>query len=244
MDKNGILQEIKRTAAANGGQPLGTARFREETGIKDSDWFGRYWRAWGDALREAGFRPNAMQAAYDREGLARVLLDCIRELGRFPAKADLLLKRRSAPSFQSHNVFTRAFGTKRESALKLLTFSRDNGGYEDLAAILEPLASSAGKHVPASEAQVPETVGYVYLVRHGSRREYKIGKTINPIRREGEIGIELPMKVEPEHLIKTDDPSGVERYWHTRFASKRMNGEWFSLSTQDVRAFKKWRRIW
>lgn len=83
----------------------------------------------------------------------------------------------------------------------------------------------------------------MYLVRHGAWREYKIGKTINPIRREGEIAIELPLKVKPEHAIETDDPPGIERYWHERFGDKRMNGEWFALSAQDVRAFKKWRRI-
>jgi hypothetical protein len=53
-------------------------------------------------------------------------------------------------------------------------------------------------------------VGYVYLLKHGSRREYKIGRTNNVLRREGEIGVQLPEKVEPLHSIKTDDPAGVE----------------------------------
>lgn len=85
--------------------------------------------------------------------------------------------------------------------------------------------------------------GYVYLLKHGSRREYKIGHTNNPLRREGEIGILLPEKVTPVHVIKTDDPSGVENYWHRRFAEKRKEGEWFALSAGDVRAFKRWKRI-
>lgn len=89
-----------------------------------------------------------------------------------------------------------------------------------------------------------DTVGYVYLFKHGTRREYKIGRTNNPLRREGEIGIQLPEKLEPIHSIKTDDPAGVEAYWHTRFASRRMEGEWFALTAQDVRAFKRWRSIY
>jgi hypothetical protein len=59
VNKQHILDEIKRTAAANGKLPLGKAKFLRETGIKESDWGGIYWARWGDALREAGFEPNS-----------------------------------------------------------------------------------------------------------------------------------------------------------------------------------------
>ncbi len=68
--------------------------------------------------------------------------------------------------------------------------------------------------------------------------------TNNPIRREGEIRLELPEKVKPIHYIETDDPSGIESYWHKRFSSKRKEGEWFSLTAEDIRSFKKWRKIY
>jgi len=84
----------------------------------------------------------------------------------------------------------------------------------------------------------------LFLFKHGTRREYKIGRTKNPLRRECELGIQLPEKLTPVLHIKSDDPAGIESYWHTRFATKRKEGEWFALTPDDDRAFKRWKRIY
>ena len=124
----------------------------------------------------------------------------------------------------------------------------EENGFDDIISICSKVPKTAIEKAADEKSDAVNAdygkIGYVYLVRHGTRNEYKIGKTNNPVRREGEIRLELPEKIKPIHRIKTDDPSGIESYWHSRFASKRKEGEWFSLTVEDVRAFKKWRRIY
>lgn len=70
-----------------------------------------------------------------------------------------------------------------------------------------------------------------------SGRFYKIGRSNDSGRRRYEIGTKTPEPVELIHELRTDDPVGIERYWHERFAEKRTNGEWFTLTRRDVHAF-------
>ena len=97
VTKDRILNEIGRTTEANGGVPLGAEQFSKETGIKSSDWYGRYWARWGDALREAGFKPNQMQAAYGDEILIDWFVDLTRKLGHLPVRAELEMNSRQRP---------------------------------------------------------------------------------------------------------------------------------------------------
>jgi hypothetical protein len=65
---------------------------------------------------------------------------------------------------------------------------------------------------------------------------------LQPIAARREVRVELPEALEPVHYIETDDPAGVENYWHRRSADKRLRNEWFALTPEDVRAFKRWKR--
>lgn len=242
MKKTRILSEIVRTAAANGGVPLGEARFESETGIRRPDWYGKHGAKWGDAVQEAGFAPNELKSAFDEKLLLGKYSEYARELGRLPTAGELRLKRRNDPEFPSWNTFAR-FGSKAEMAKKLMEFCRSHQGFEN---VVEQCAHYFGSSASALDEDEPSAekvvIGYVYLIKHGSRRDYKIGRTNNRLRREGDIGIELPEKIEPIHVVETDDPAGVEAYWHRRFAEKRLKNEWFALTADEVRAFKRWRR--
>jgi hypothetical protein len=106
----------------------------------------------------------------------------------------------------------------------------------DLRELLPPLDPHETATTPSSSA--PPDVGFVYLVQSG--RFHKIGKTRHIGRRSYELALQLPERLELVHTIRTDDPEGVERYWHDRFAHLRANGEWFKLGRSEVTAFKRW----
>ena len=235
MTRLHILAEIRRTAAENRGRPLGQLRFSSETGIKKSDWHGHYWVRWGDALIEAGFQPNRFTSALPEEALLSKLAALVRELGHFPVEGELRLKARSDPAFPDHSTLRSRLGTTQARAARLRAFCLQKG-MDDVAALCPP-AGEAEDDTPVAARSTDVAAGYVYLMKSG--RFYKIGRTNSVGRRERELAIQLPEKVRLIHSIKTDDPSGIEEYWHKRFQGRRKNGEWFELTADDVAAFRR-----
>jgi hypothetical protein len=238
LDRKHILKEIERTAEENNGVPLGRTRFEKETGIKAWDW-GKYWAKFSDAQIEAGFKPNTLTSAYEPEFILEKYISLIEELERFPTTADIRVKSHNDPDFPSKNTMGR-FGNKRETAKKVLEFAKQQGNNE----VIQICENVIVNYKPRKSVETKESnidVGEVYLFKSG--RYYKIGKTNDTVRRGNEIRIQLPEKLDLIHSIKTDDTSGVEAYWHRRFNDKRKQGEWFDLSTGDIKAFKRWRKI-
>lgn len=235
LAKQRIIDEIKRTAGENDGTPLGWKRFFQETGIRYEDWFGKHWVRWGDALQEAGFVPNKLQEGYGEDVLIEKYIGLVRELGHLPVRGELIMKRRSDPSFPNNKTYER-LGSKAQLVSKVLEYCRKHSGFDDVMQLCLDLPSN-NKKKPKHEKIGGAADGCVYLLKFG--RYYKIGKTNAIGRREYELAIQLPEKARTVHVIQTDDPSGIETYWHTRFAAKRTNGEWFELDSSDVHAFKR-----
>ncbi len=236
MDKNYILAEIKRTAEKNHGQPLGKGRFYKETGIKECDWSGKYWVRWNDAVTEAGYKPNSKQGAYGDEWLLEKFIEFIRELGRFPVRNELRIKARNDSEFPSEKPL-RKFGSNAELAAKIVEFCNDHSGYDDVVEVCMPLCNDHKIEDAKLQSDGEIEFGFVYLLKSG--RHYKIGRSNSTGRRKYELAIQLPDKAKLVHEIKTDDPAGIEAYWHNRFKDRRENGEWFKLTTADIAAFQR-----
>jgi Meiotically up-regulated gene 113 len=239
MKKEHILDEIKRTAALNDGIALGKSRFFQETGIKENDWLGKIWARWSDAVKEAGVTPDTLQIAYENEVLFEKYAAFIRELGHIPVASEFRLKANQDNTFPSGSTFVNRLGRKQELIKKIIEYCEDKEGYEDVLAIALPhLANTVETNEDTDSGNEPdEVIGFVYMLK--VRRDFKVGRSNSFDRRSRELKIQLPEQAETVHVIRTDDPIGIEAYWHKRFEAKRKNGEWFALTAADVKAFKR-----
>ncbi len=167
IDKEHVLSEIRRTAEENGGKPLGRVRFAAATGIRESDWSGRYWARWNDAVREAGLEPNRKQGRSDDEANLEQLALEARRLGHLPTFAELKLRRREDPTFPGVGVFAR-LGSKRALASRLARYCEADPDYTDVLEIVLPILDEP------EEAESPNDgggeklePGFVYLLKAG-----------------------------------------------------------------------------
>ena len=142
---------------------------------------------------------------------------------------------RTDVTFPSETVIRKRLGNRNEAVTRVAGHYYGKKGYEDVIAICEAVAPEPGSSASAAEPGARD--GWVYLIKSG--KFYKIGRAFNFERRSRSIGLQLPERGLTVHTIRTDDPVGIEAYWHQRFAAKRKGGEWFDLTARDVAAFKR-----
>lgn len=234
-----IIEAIRLTAKQNGDRPLGFRVFTQQTGITRYQW-GKYWAKFTDAQKEAGFEPNSPNLALKKGYAEQKYIAFIRRLGKFPTISEIRVERYSDPAIPKFP--SKRIATVFALAQVLLEYSTENAGYEDITEICRQKIAQISDGLESELIIGPTIVGEVYLYKQG--QYYKIGKTNNLLRRGKELKLLLPEEPQLIHSIKTDDPTGVEAYWHKRFGSKRSGkSEFFTLNVEDVRAFKRWKQI-
>lgn len=242
-DKQYILSEIRRIAAQNDGNPVGMDRFRTETGIVEHQWRGVHWARWSDALSEAGFEPLEWVTGSSVEEILQMLAKLVRQYGRYPTNSEILLDKRANARIPTPNSVRRKVGKKAETIKKLRDYCSSREGYADVSAILAQKNIGADSEDGVTESKIGaaklKPSGHVYLVKSG--RLYKIGQTANRWQRMNQLDKQTSEGIdEVIHTIAAfDDAPGIERYWHQRFGEKCVKGEWFDLSVDNIRAFKK-----
>ncbi len=212
MDKQRILDEVRRLANANGGKPPGEGILKRHTGITRRDWYPNFWLRWGDALVEAGYPANQFQKAINDDVVIQSYISLVRELKRLPIAGEMIRKRKTDKSFPTRSVFYR-FGGKEKLLNTVVRYCREHPGLEDVIEICMQC-----KDIPMTNAEVggglktKVVTGFVYLMKSG--RHYKIGRTVSVGGRERQLAIKIPVPPTTIHSIETDDPVGVEAYWH------------------------------
>jgi hypothetical protein len=225
-----IIQEIRKLALASDGRPPGSRVFEQTTGIRESAWRGIYWARWGDALIEAGFSPNEWQGKLETELVFQKFVEASRHFSRIPTAAELQMYGRTREDFPGSKSIYTHFGSKHALLQNLRTWLKNKEGFEDVRVML-------GVDTEIKTDRSPRNEGFVYLIKSGPH--YKIGRSDQLERRMKEIRIALPESANLVHSIRTDDPTGIEAYWHRRFSDRRANGEWFKLTASDISAFKR-----
>ena len=236
MTKDEIILRIRQLSAA-GKSHVGYRTFLAETGVKDrwlrsQDWYS----GWNSLLAEIGLTTQEFRTTRTPpEYLAKAVAALIQRNSRWPTDDDLRRERKRDPTFPSESVVT-AHRRSGELARLLVELGNADEQYAEVAAIAKRYEQAA-EAAPASGPD-ERVKGYVYLLRSG--RNYKIGKSNDPSRRYREVRLELPEETHQVHTIPTDDPTGIEAYWHQRFAAKRIrNTEFFNLTGDEVLAFKR-----
>lgn len=214
---------------------MGRRAFEMETGIREADWKGKIWIRWNDAVSEAGLAPKEKVKAYDDDWLLGKLTSFIREKGHYPVTLEFRMKSREGTGFPDQKTFSK-FGSKPEIAARVVDYCKRHSGFDDVAEICRAVVDGHAS-TPVNETNAPSDAGHVYLLKSGKR--YKIGRTDSLEKRFAGLAAQVPHELVQVHAIVTDDPVGIEAYWHNRFKEKRRYNEWFELSAEDIAAFKR-----
>lgn len=82
------------------------------------------------------------------------------------------------------------------------------------------------------EERKKQSIGYIYIIR--SEHGYKIGKTKNYTDRMKIFGVKLPFEWSVHRIYQLNNYHTVETELHNLYDKNNVNGEWFSLTDDDL----------
>ena len=228
-DKLDIIAAIRRVAQELGKAP-GVAVFTQMSGIPQHHWYGRIWPRWSDALSDAGLVSNELQGRFDSAEVLKKVVEAAMKTGRVPTAPEMKILRLTDTGFPNPKTVAAHFGNRDELIEAVREYCSEDLRYSH---VLEQLPEPSKRQKPTTKL----ISGWVYLLKSGPH--YKVGRSDTLEKRIRQISIALPESVTLVHAIETDDPVGIEAYWHRRFALHRLNGEWFKLGNNELSAFRR-----
>lgn len=240
MNRDQILAEIKRVAEANSSVVVGERVFFAQTRLNRRVLRRAGFPNYGAAVEAAGYRRNQLKQAYSDDQLFAPLAQLAREVGHCPTTGERAVARYKAPTFPGEAAVSRR-ARQEPLAQQLLRWCRDEPAFQDVARMLESTVPLQDGNSTLETRGRKIVTGYVYLMRYGAHgKDFKIGHTENVQRRQSQIDMVSPRDVRVVHSIETDDPEGIEKYWHERFSERRVKTkEVFHLTPDDVAAFRR-----
>lgn len=250
LTNNEVTKKLRQCAEERGGKTPSEKIFYEYAGIGIHNLKKLGYSNYGELVKDAGLVPNKFdKTKYNNKQLCKLFILAIRKKGKWPTRGDLDVLHNKTSSFPDSSTFYKSLGLVKtgDLARKIIEYIHKRKGYNDIVSIcdsnLEKLEDRNG--IPDKDIQGRKH-GWVYLLKSTLLHStvYKIGKT-NDLRRRV-IELNQPSNdQELIHPIETDDPEGIESYWHKRFDNKRYKNkkEWFLLKPYDIQSFKRWKKI-
>lgn len=227
-ERAAILGALRKAAAENGGKPPGEKEFKAASGVSASAWKGKHWIRWSDLIRDAGYEGLGRQVKRADEMLLMRLAEIVRHFGKIPTGQEMYFYARRHPGVPSYSTFTNRFDGHRMMFERLRRWAAEKPEMADVVQLCQN-----GLEVPL---RPPGSSAVVYLLRAGEY--FKIGWAKTLEKRIQEIQSCSPERLELIHTLPTRDPLTTEAQWHHRFSGKRVRGEWFKLTPEDIAEFR------
>jgi hypothetical protein len=117
-------------------------------------------------------------------------------------------------------------GKKIASVLDRLAAKIEASKLRDRASELEYFAKTGKKKAKKAKSNA------LYLIKNKRNGLYKIGISVNPTIREKTLQSQEP---ELEAVKVWHGQALMEKWWHNHFKQYRVRGEWFSLTSHQIR---------